>query len=69
MSGWSEADCEGGPLYNPVLRDEFVKTLRHDLDPGVDIMEVDLHINDPSFAELASETMDKMIRKPSSPLA
>jgi uncharacterized protein (UPF0261 family) len=46
-----------------------MKTLRHDLDPRVEIMEVDLHINDPSFARLASETMDGMLRNSSSPLA
>ena len=69
MRGWSEADCEGGPLYDPILRDEFMKTLRHDLDPKAEIMEADLHINDPSFAELAAKTMDDMLRNNSSPLA
>ncbi|MBW1869472.1 MAG: Tm-1-like ATP-binding domain-containing protein, partial [Deltaproteobacteria bacterium] len=60
--GWSEADGEGRPLYDPVAQDEFMKTLRHDLDPKVEIMEADLHINDPSFATLASATMDEMLR-------
>ena len=63
MRGWSEADGEGRPLYDPVAQVEFMKTLRHDLDPKAEIMEVDFHINDPSFAALASETMDKMIRR------
>ncbi len=62
MRGWSEADGEGRPLYDPVAQDEFMKTLRHDLDPRAEIMEVDLHINDPSFATLASATMDEMLR-------
>jgi len=61
--GWSEADCDGGPLYDPILRDEFMKTLRHVLNSQVDIAEADLHINDPSFAELAAKVMDKMIRR------
>ncbi|MBL7225184.1 MAG: Tm-1-like ATP-binding domain-containing protein [Desulfobacteraceae bacterium] len=67
--GWSEADCDGGPLYDPTLRDEFMRILRHDLDPKAEIIEVDFHINDPSFARLASETMDSMLRNSSSPLA
>jgi len=67
--GWSEADGEGRPLYDLVAQDEFMKTLRHDLDPRTEIMEADHHINDPSFAELAAKTMDKMIRNNSSPLA
>jgi len=62
MRGWSEADGEGRPLYDSVAQDEFMKTLRHDLDPKVEIMEVDLHINDPSFAELAAKIMDDMLR-------
>ena len=61
--GWSEADGEGRPLHDPVAQDEFMKTLRHDLDPRAEIMEVDHHINDPSFAELAAKVMDKMIRR------
>ena len=63
MKGWSEADCEDGPLYDPMLRDEFMKTLRHVLNPRVEIVEADLHINDAAFAELASRIMDQMIRR------
>ena len=62
MRGWSEADGEGRPLYDPVAQDEFMKILRHDLDPKAEIMEVDLHINDPSFAEIAAKIMDGMLR-------
>ena len=61
--GWSEADGEGRPLYDPVAQDEFMKTLRHHLDPKAEIMEVDFHINDSSFAELAAKVMDRMIRR------
>ena len=67
--GWSEADGEGRPLYDPAAQDEFMKTLRNHLDPNVEIMEADHHINDASFAKLASETMDGMLRNSSSPLA
>lgn len=67
--GWSEADGEGRPLYDPAAQDEFMETLRNHLDPNVEIMEADHHINDASFAKLASETMDGMLRNSSSPLA
>ena len=62
MRGWSEADYDGGPLYDPVLRDEFMKVLYEHLDPGIEVMEVDLHINDPSFARIAAKMMDQMLR-------
>jgi uncharacterized protein (UPF0261 family) len=63
MKGWSEADGEGRPLHDPTARDAFMETLRQVLSPQVPIEEVDLHINDPSFAELASKAMDQMIRR------
>ena len=66
--GWSEADGEGRPLHDPIAQDEFMKTLRNHLDPNVEIVEVDHHINDASFAELAAKTMDSMLHNSSSPL-
>jgi uncharacterized protein (UPF0261 family) len=62
MEGWSEADREGEPLYDPGMRDVFVGKLRENLDPRVRVLEVDSHINDPAFAELASAMMDEMLR-------
>jgi len=59
--GWSEADQEGGPLYDPGMRESFVQTFRQALDPRIEIKEADLHINDPAFAELAASIMDEMV--------
>jgi uncharacterized protein (UPF0261 family) len=61
--GWSEADQEDGPLYDPVMRDSFVQTFRQSLDPGIEIKEADLHINDPAFARLAATMMDEMLQQ------
>jgi len=63
MKGWSEADGEGRPLHDPPAQAAFMKTLRQLLSPQAPIETVDLHINDPSFAELASTIMDQMIRR------
>jgi uncharacterized protein (UPF0261 family) len=60
--GWSEADKEGEPLHDPEIRDVFMDKLREDLSPRIEIREVDLHINDPAFAQLASAVMDEMLR-------
>jgi uncharacterized protein (UPF0261 family) len=60
--GWSEADQEGGPLYDPVMRDSFVQTFRQSLDPRIEIREADLHINDPAFARLAATIMGEMLQ-------
>ena len=59
--GWSEADREDGPLHDPEISDTFIQGLRKNLDSKIEIKEVDLHINDPSFARLASKVMDEML--------
>jgi uncharacterized protein (UPF0261 family) len=61
MEGWSEADREGEPLYDPDMRDAFIGKLKKDLDPRVWVGEVDSHINDLSFAQMASAMMDEMV--------
>jgi uncharacterized protein (UPF0261 family) len=63
IRGWSEADHSEGPLYDPPIREAFLRRLRQDLDPRIEIKEVDLHINDPSFSKLASTLMDEMIQR------
>jgi uncharacterized protein (UPF0261 family) len=61
--GWSEADQEGGPLYDPAMRDSFMQTFRQSLDPRIEIKEADLHINDPAFARLAARIMNEMLQQ------
>lgn len=61
--GWSEADCETCPLWDPDISRSFVAAIRRGLRPGIDVLEVDHHINDPDFARQAAETMHRMIRQ------
>ncbi|MFH1241412.1 MAG: Tm-1-like ATP-binding domain-containing protein [Pseudomonadota bacterium] len=59
--GWSEADRRDGPLYDPVITNAFIQRLREDLNPRIQVQEVDVHINEPPFARLAAEVMDRMV--------
>ncbi len=59
--GWSEADQESGPLYDPAINKAFMLKLKESLDRRIEIKEVALHINDPSFAKIASKIMDGML--------
>lgn len=59
--GWSEADREDGPLYDPETSRVFVNRLRERLSPSIEISEVDHHINDPNFAEIAAAMMHAMM--------
>jgi uncharacterized protein (UPF0261 family) len=62
--GWSEADREGAPLYDPVMNDTFVQKLKAALDARIAVVEADFHINDPGFAQVASEAMHGMLSIP-----
>ena len=61
--GWSEADREDGPLYDPAMNSLFTNRLKEILDPLIEVQEVDQHINDNAFADAAAGLMDKMISK------
>ncbi len=63
--GWSEADRKEGPLYAPEISKAFVERLKRDLTPDIEIKEMDVHINDPAFAEVASALMDEMVKEKS----
>ncbi len=61
--GWSEADREGEPLYDPDMNLAFTHKLKEVLDPQIEIQEMDQHINDSAFADAAANLMDKMVKK------
>jgi uncharacterized protein (UPF0261 family) len=62
IRGWSEADQEGAPLHAPSTSSKFTQELKQNLDPQIEIEEVDFHINDPAFARIASTIMDHMLQ-------
>ena len=61
LKGWSEADRDEGPLYDPEMNLFFTQCLKENLDRKIQITEVDHHINDPAFAEIAAQLMHQMI--------
>ena len=60
--GWSVADREGEPLYDPEMNSVFTDRMKEALDPQIEIQEVDQHINDRAFAEVAANLMDEMVK-------
>jgi uncharacterized protein (UPF0261 family) len=60
--GWSEADIEGGPLYDPETAAAFVRRIKETLDPRIEVQEAPLHINEAAFADLAAQIMDAMVK-------
>ena len=62
LKGWSEADRAEGPLYDPEMNMLFTQCLKEGIDRHIQITEVDHHINDRAFAEIAAQMMHQMIR-------
>ena len=61
--GWSEADRQDGPLYDPEINRLFTQRLEHLLNQKIEIQEVDHHINDAAFGEFAAKMMDEMVQR------
>lgn len=62
QQGFSEADHVNGPLFDPAMNEVFVRKLKKELNPLLEIREANYHINDAAFARLAAEMMDAMVR-------
>ena len=60
--GWSEADKQDGPLYDPETNAYLVKIFKEKLDKRIQLQEIDMHINDPGFAQIAANVMDRMVK-------
>jgi uncharacterized protein (UPF0261 family) len=61
--GWSGADKIGGPLYDPDMNQVFMKKFSQILNSQIEIQEVDHHINDAEFGEIAAKVMNAMVGK------
>lgn len=57
--GFSSLSVEGGPLYDPEVDQVFTETLRKNLDPEIEIIEVDSDINQLEFARVVVENLKK----------
>ena len=64
VRGWSAADREGGPLFDPEISQIFVDRLKQRLDDTIPVEEVDHHINDRAFGEIAAARMHAMVAGP-----
>ncbi len=60
--GWSEGDKEGMPLFDLAIDRIFTKTLKKLLNPKIPFEEMNVHLNDPPFAQRAVEILDGMIQ-------
>jgi uncharacterized protein (UPF0261 family) len=63
LKGWSEADSENGPLYEPETNEVFVRELKSRLNSHVKLVEINAHINDREFTLEAVSHLDALMRR------
>jgi uncharacterized protein (UPF0261 family) len=61
--GVSAIDREGQPFWWPEADAALFASVKQWLAPSVELIELDLHINDPAFAETAATTLLRMMKK------
>ncbi len=61
LKGVSAIDREGQPFWWPAADQALFQSIRNWISPKVNVVEADLHINDPEFAQLAAETLFKLV--------
>lgn len=58
LKGVSMIDAEGQPFYDPAADEALFDALRHNLNrQRVELIELDLHINDPAFAQAVADQL------------
>jgi uncharacterized protein (UPF0261 family) len=62
LRGVSAIDGEGKPFWWPEADAALFQSLRNWMSPQVRLIELDLHINDPAFAEAAAGALLQMLR-------
>jgi uncharacterized protein (UPF0261 family) len=62
LKGVSAIDAEGKPFWWPDADRALFDSLRLWMSPHVQLVELDLHVNDPQFAQIAASTLMSMVR-------
>ncbi len=62
LRGWSEADAVGGPLFDPETNQKFARELKSLLNHGIEVIEIDAHINDVEFAGVVVAEMHNLMK-------
>ena len=57
LKGVSMIDNNGQPFYNPKADAALFNAIRENIEPSVELLELDMHINDPAFADAVAAKM------------
>jgi uncharacterized protein (UPF0261 family) len=62
LRGTSAIAVAGGPFHDPEADEALIGKLKANLDPAIEVVEMDTHINDPVFATAMADTLDRHYR-------
>jgi len=62
LRGVSAIDAEGQPFWWPEADQTLFQSIRNWISPHVELIELDLHINDPAFAQAAAQTLLRLLQ-------
>ncbi len=57
--GFSSLSVEGGALHEPETDQALIDELKKNLDPDIEIIEVETHINTPEFGRAVVDALEK----------
>ncbi len=60
--GFSEPDRPWREYHNPEVRDAFMETLKGSIESKIEVIELNVHINDPEFAQEAVSIFDRLMK-------
>ncbi len=63
LRGVSALDIEGGPFWDPQADAALFQSIRNWIAPHVRLIELDLHINDPAFAQACAAELLAMLKQ------
>jgi len=63
LKGVSMLDSPGHPYWDPEADGACYKAIRDNVKPGVPVIELDMNINDPSFADRAAQVLLAMMSR------
>lgn len=66
LRGTSDYAVPGGVFHDPEADEALFESIRTGLDPHIDLVEMDTHINDPDFATAMAEKLEELLRRTTS---
>ena len=64
LQGVSAIDKESQPFHSPAADEALFEALRQNVKPPVELVELDMHINDPAFAAALANRLLELLTSP-----